>query len=127
MNAKNIELIEFILKVLELKFDDDESEQEKKQAHMKLLSQAHARMQLERYVKTLDGQKDLIQKLGSPWLPLMNRTHRQRVYEVKTTTSYFDRLSTNALQNVMEYFDTWGTDFIKMRCINKKTKSAYMA
>ena len=27
----------------------------------------------------------------------------------------------------MEYFDTWGTDFIKMRCISKKTKSAYMA
>lgn len=27
----------------------------------------------------------------------------------------------------MEYFDTWGPDFIKMRCISKKTKSAYMA
>ena len=27
----------------------------------------------------------------------------------------------------MEYFDNWGPDFIKMRCISKKTKSAYMA
>ena len=27
----------------------------------------------------------------------------------------------------MEYFETWGPDFIKMRSINKKTKSAYMA
>ena len=27
----------------------------------------------------------------------------------------------------MQFFDRWGLDFVKMRCINKKTKSAYMA
>jgi len=27
----------------------------------------------------------------------------------------------------MEFFHIWGQDFIKMRCICKKTKSAYMA
>ena len=27
----------------------------------------------------------------------------------------------------MQFFDRWGPDFVKMRCINKKTKSAYMA
>ena len=42
-------------------------------------------------------------------------------------TRFFDKLSQNALQNVMQFFDRWGSDFVKMRCINKKTKSAYMA
>ena len=45
---------------------------------------------------------------------------------IQTKTAIFNRLSKNALQNVMEYFDYKGTDFVQMRCINRKTKNAYM-
>ena len=38
----------------------------------------------------------------------------------------FDILSKNALQNVMVFLDYKGADFLKMRCICKKTNNAYM-
>ena len=45
---------------------------------------------------------------------------------IKTKKHLFDRLSKNALQNVMSYFDYKGQDFMKMRTINRKSKNSYM-
>lgn len=45
---------------------------------------------------------------------------------VKTSAKIFDRLSKNVLQNVMSFFNYKGSDFMKMRSINQKTKNSYM-
>ena len=55
--------------------------------------------------------------------------HTRRAPCTTTTQSkaaFFDRISKNALQNVMSFFEYKGTDFMKMRSINRKTKSSYM-
>ena len=51
---------------------------------------------------------------------------RRAQIATKTSLPIFERLSRNALQNVMSFFDYKGTDFMKMRSINKKSKLSYM-
>ena len=65
--------------------------------------------------------------MSEPWSILADRRKRKLDEQGVSKFKFFDKLSKNALQNVMEFFHIWGADFIKMRCINVKTKSAYMA
>ena len=51
---------------------------------------------------------------------------RRAQMATKTSLPIFERLSRNALQNVMSFFDYKGNDFMKMRSINKKSKHSYM-
>lgn len=51
---------------------------------------------------------------------------KKAVRATKSQNRIFDRLSKNALQNVMSFFEYKGTDFMKLRCVNRKTKSSYM-
>ena len=80
---------------------------------------------MEEYVEELGGaDKATIEAAASFYEPVIDS--KRALMTIKTPTAVFDRLSKNALQNVMEFFDYKGTDFMKMRCINRKTKNAYM-
>ena len=80
---------------------------------------------MEEYVEDLGGKdKATLEAASLYYEPVIDS--KRALMTIKTPKKLFDRLSKNALQNVMEFFDYKGTDFMKMRCINKKTKNAYM-
>ena len=55
-----------------------------------------------------------------------NLESRRAPRTVKQEQCFFNKLSKNALQNVMAYFNVRGIDFLKLRSINRKTKNAFM-
>ena len=67
---------------------------------------------------------DTLERVRSDLIPIMGSRRAQMATQTKLAV--FDRLSRNALQNVMSFFDYKGTDFMKMRSINKKSKNSYM-
>ena len=86
---------------------------------------ASHRKLMEEYVEDLGGKhKATLEAASKYYEPVIDS--KRALMTIKTPTALFNRLSKNALQNVMEFFDYKGTDFVKMRCINQKTKNAYM-
>ena len=77
-------------------------------------------------MKVFESQIKLIDQLAKPWATHIDRPHRRIECYGTSNVRFFDKISQNALQNVMQFFEQWGPDFVKMRVINKKTKSAYM-
>ena len=80
---------------------------------------------MKEYVEKLGGaNKSSIKAASRYYEPVIDS--KRALMTIKTPAPLFNKLSKNALQNVMEFFDYKGTDFVKMRCINQKTKNAYM-
>ena len=77
----SVKTMNLILEILELKFDEDEDIQEKKQATMRAFSQVIAREQLERYVRAFQAASETIDQLSAPWIPLQDRRHRPPLEE----------------------------------------------
>jgi len=78
----------------------------------------------QEYVERLGAEEQTLAELNAEMKPLMDSRKAARTTE--TSLRIFDRLSKNALQNVMSFFEYKGTDFMKMRSINRKSKSSYM-
>ena len=84
----------------------------------------HHRQLMQDYVDLLSSEKQAIQHLSSYYSTVRDSSRSLRAK--KTKKRVFDILSKNALQNVMVFLDYKGADFLKMRCICKKTNNAYM-
>ena len=88
-----------------------------------MLSLNHRQL-MQDYVDLLSSEKQAIQHLSSYYSTVRDSSRSLRAK--KTKKRVFDILSKNALQNVMVFLDYKGADFLKMRCICKKTNNAYM-
>ena len=79
---------------------------------------------MQDYVAKLGREQATLEQFSKLMAPLQ---HTRKALCAKTTKECaFDKLSRNVLQNVMTFFDYKGTDFMKMRGINRKSKSSYM-
>lgn len=114
------ETIDTFLALLELKYDEDESKQAVKQKFMKCLVRLNHRKLVEEYVEKLSVERETLHEANK--LHEINIHARKALRATKSQNRIFDRLSKNALQNVMSYFEYKGTDFMKLRCVNRKTK-----
>lgn len=122
--AQSPATIDKMLKILELKYDEDEAIQAQKQKLLKCMSRLNHRKLVEEYVQKLGRERDSLQFAVSHFEAIMDS--RRAPKTIKTSTKIFDRLSKNVLQNVMSFFDYKGADFVKMRSINHKAKNSYM-
>ena len=122
--STNPETIQKALQVLELRFDLDEDVQDKKAQFFQCMLSLHHRQLMQDYVDLLSSEKQAIQHLSSYYSTVRDSSRSLRAK--KTKKRVFDILSKNSLQNVMVFLDYKGADFLKMRCICKKTNNAYM-
>lgn len=116
--------IDTILAVLEFKYDEDESKQTVKQKFMKCLMRLNQKILMQEYMDKLNTERQILHEATE--LYSINKHARKAVRVTNPKARLFDRLSKNALQNVMSFFEYKGTDFMKMRCVNRKTKMSYM-
>lgn len=79
---------------------------------------------MQDYVDKLGAEIEIVAQATKLYAPNINA--RKALFAIKTSERVFDKLSKNVLQNVMAFFDYKGTDFMKMRSINRKTKNSYM-
>lgn len=98
--------IDTILAVLELKYDLDEDRQVSKQALIRILLKMNNRMLIKDYVEKLGAEQESMEKMKDVLTPIISRRRAQTA--IKTKKPNFDRMSKNALQNVMSYFDYKG-------------------
>ena len=98
--------IDTILAVLELKYDLDEDRQVSKQALIRILLKMNNRMLIKDYVEKLGAEQESMEKMKDVLTPIISRRRAQTA--LKTKQPNFDRMSKNALQNVMSYFDYKG-------------------
>ena len=98
--------IDTILAVLELKYDLDEDRQVSKQALIRILLKMNNRMLIKDYVEKLGAEQESMEKMKDVLTPIISRRRAQTA--IKTKQPNFDRMSKNALQNVMSYFDYKG-------------------
>ena len=122
--STNPETIERVIQVLELKYDEDEEVQEKKAQFIKCMLRLNQRLLMQDFMEQLSSERATVEKLAEYYHPVIDSSKSLRA--IRTDKRVFDRLSKNALQNVMVFFDYKGADFLKMRCICKKTNNAYM-
>ena len=114
-----------IIEVLDFKYDEDETVQLQKQNLIDCFLRVNHRSLMQEYLEKLGGANKANIEAESKYFEPVFDTKRTNM-TIQSKTAFFNKLSKNALQNVMEYFDYKGTDFIQMRCINRKTKNAYM-
>ena len=71
--------------------------------------------------------KDFIQSLVDQRNSLVSKNVYSKASEAKgqLASRGFNQLTKNALQNVVQYFQPWGRDFIVLRLVNRKIKAAY--
>ena len=91
---------------------------------MKCFVRYNHRKLMEEYVEKLGEYTEGLELVARHNEPNINAQRAPRA--IKTLGNAFDRLSKNVLQNVMGFFNYKGTDFMKMRSINMKTKNSYM-
>ena len=88
------------------------------------MQRLNQRLLMQDFMEQLSSERATVEKLAAYYHPVKDSSKALRA--IRTDKRVFDRLSKNALQNVMVFFDYKGADFLKMRCICKKTNNAYM-